>query len=637
MFSLKSPGRPGAFRVKKQGPGRWPYLHGIAPIRRRKGFNLEKWFERRQPGDYQALGRKYGIDPLTARILRNRGARDDEEIRRFLYGNLDDLDDPRELTGIEKAVEIIAAKIKGQKSIRIIGDYDIDGVCATYILVKGLTALGGIISYDIPERLQDGYGLNIRLVKEAVDAGIDTLITVDNGISAASQIKLAKDSNMTVIVTDHHEPPYEEKDGIKTFRIPRADAVVDPSLDGCPYPNKALCGAGVAWKLLYLLEAEMSGRRGSFGLPPLTSCPLTMNLLPFAAFATVGDVMDLRGENHILVRYGLEMLPNTDNTGMQALIDACGLRGKRLSAYHIGFVLGPCINAGGRLKTAKDAEELFLTDDGQKARILAHRLTELNLERRTLTDTGLAQAMVQLQKSSLGNDRVLVLYLPGTHESIVGIIAGKVREKTGKPTFILTDAQEEGMLKGSGRSIEEYSMFDELVKCSSLLSKFGGHPMAAGLSLRRENLVSFREKLNEVCTLTEDDIARKVMLDARLPIGYITETLVEDLKRLEPFGKGNERPLFGEPALSLESCRIMGERKNAAKLTVSSGGVRMTALYFGDIPAFLDDLKAKAGEEEVEKLMAGRPNRVSIMAAFYPDINEFRGNHELQIHITNYR
>jgi len=602
---------------------------------------LEKWFETRQPGDYEALGRKYGIDPLTARVMSNRGIRDDQSARRFLYGTLDDLDDPLKLTNIGIAAGIITKKIRERKRIRIIGDYDIDGVCATYILVKGLRELGADVSYDIPERLLDGYGLNVRLVKEAIDDGVDTIVTVDNGISAASQVQLAKDSGLTVVVTDHHEPPYEEKDGRKIFRIPPADAVVDPSLDGCLYPNKALCGAGVAWKLLYILESILSGKaegpENGTKLPPMTSCPLTISLLPFAAFATVGDVMDLLGENHVLVKYGLKALPETDNIGMQALIDACGLNGRPLSSYHIGFVLGPCINAGGRLETAKDAEELFLTDDPVKARSLALRLSELNVERKDLTDQGVKAAMAQLEDPEIGHDRVLVLYLPGTHESIVGIIAGKVRERTGKPSFVLTDAQEEGMLKGSGRSIEEYSMFDELVTCSELLSKFGGHPMAAGLSLKKENLTSFRRKLNEVCSLTDDDIAIKVNLDSRLPIGYISEGLVDDLRRLEPFGKGNARPLFGEPKLSVESCRVMGARGNAAKLTVSSGGCRMTALYFGDVPAFLAHLKEKAGESEVEKMMAGRPNKVTIMAAFYPDINEFRGRRELQIHISNYR
>lgn len=595
---------------------------------------MEKWFEIRKGGDFKAIGAKYGIDPLAARVMRNRGITTEAEARRYLSGGLDDLDDPSLLTDIVKTAGILKEKIREKKSIRIIGDYDIDGVCATYILTSGLRKLGGQVSYDIPERLSDGYGLNVRLVSKAVAEGIDTLVTVDNGISASSQVRVAKDAGLTVLVTDHHEPPYSEEDGRKVFHIPEADTVVDPCLDGCPYPNKSLCGAGVAWKLLYVMEGM---REDGKALLPVGKCPLALSLLPFAAFATVGDVMDLTGENRILVRYGLLQLPNVENEGMRALIDACGLKGKTLSAYHIGFVLGPCINASGRLETAREAEELFLTQSPARAHELAGRLSDLNQERRSLTDQGLKTALGQLEQGSLREDRVLVLYLPKTHESIVGIIAGKVREKTGKPAFVLTDAKEEGILKGSGRSIPEYSMFDELVKCRDLLDKFGGHPMAAGLSLKKQNLDAFRRKLNQECTLTQDDIARKVMLDSRLPLGYISEDLIIDLKRLEPFGKGNEKPLFGEPSLSLLSLRVLGARGNAVKMTVSSGGVRMTALYFGDAAEFLDRLKQKAGEEEVRKLMAGKPCNISIMAAFYPDINEFRGRRELQILISAFR
>lgn len=625
---------------------------------------MEKWFEIRKGGDFRAIGAKYGIDPLAARVMRNRGVATEEQARKYLYGSLQDLEDPRGLTGIERAAEILAEKIRGKKTIRIIGDYDIDGICATFILMKGLKSLGGNVSYDIPERLADGYGLNVRLVREAVGVGIDTLVTVDNGISAASQIRLAKDAGMTVIVTDHHEPPYEENSSGRVFHIPEADAVVDPSLYGCPYPNKALCGAGVAWKLLYIMESSMllahgdpasartSPASAESGLLPVDHCPLTMSLLPFAAFATVGDVMDLTGENRILVKYGLNMLTDTDNPGMQALIDAAGMKGRRLQAYHIGFVLGPCINASGRLETAHEAEELFLTDSPARAHDLAMHLTGLNQERRSLTDQGLKAAAARLdepagdedlpeklqtERRKIGDDKVLVLYLPGTHESIVGIIAGKVRERTGKPAFVLTDAQEEGELKGSGRSIPEYSMYDELVKCSDLLDKFGGHPMAAGLSLKKYNLDLFRKKINEVSDLTDDDVAKKVSLDSRLPLSYISEKLIGDLQLLEPFGKGNEKPLFGETDLALDSCRVLGARGNAVKMSVSSKNVRMTAIYFGDSREFLDRLRRKAGDEEVRKLMSGKKNDIRIMAAFYPEVNEYRGNRELQIHITNFR
>ena len=568
---------------------------------------MEKWFEIRKSGDFIKVGKQFGIDPLTARVMRNRGIESEADVRRYLYGSLQDLDNPVGLDGIDRASDIILEKIRHHKTIRVIGDYDIDGVCATCILVKGLSALGGDVSYDIPERLSDGYGLNVRLVKEAIRDGIDTLITVDNGISALSQIQLAKDAGMTVIVTDHHSQPYREEDGVRLWLKPPADVVIDPNLHDCRYPNKALCGAGVAWKLLYMMEARLQTSNGS--LPSPESCPLTINLLPFAAFATVGDVMDLKGENRILVKTGLHLLEKSENIGMRALISACGLQGRSLSAYHIGFVLGPCINAGGRLETAHEAVALFLSGDEQKARQLAEHLCSLNQERKELTDRGVTQAMEETENEPLLSDKVLVIYLPGTHESIAGIIAGKVRERTGKPCFILTDAQEEGLLKGSGRSIAEYSMYDELVGCSDLLEKFGGHPMAAGLSLRAEN--------------------------ARLPLSYISEGLVESLKLLEPFGKGNERPLFGEQNLSLLSCRILGKRRNVLKLSVASGTRRMSAVCFCDADSLLQRLSAKGGEGEVKKLMAGLPNSLRVTAAFYPEVNEYRGNREIQICITN--
>ena len=594
---------------------------------------MEKWFEIRKSGDFIKMGKQFGIDPMAARVMRNRGIESEADARRYLYGSLQDLDSPAELDGTDRATDIILEKIRQHRSIRVIGDYDIDGVCATCILVKGLSALGGDVSYDIPERLSDGYGLNVRLVEEAIRDKVDTLITVDNGISALSQIRLAKDAGMTVIVTDHHSQPYRDEDGVRRWLKPPADVVIDPNLHDCGYPNKALCGAGVAWKLLYMMEARLRTSEGS--LPSPDCCPLTMKLLPFAAFATVGDVMDLKGENRVLVKTGLRLLEKSGNIGMRALISACGLEGRSLSAYHIGFVLGPCINAGGRLETAHEAVALFLSGDEQKARQLAEHLCSLNQERKELTDRGIAQAMAEAEDGTLSSDRVLVIYLSGTHESIAGIIAGKVRERTGKPCFILTDAQEEGLLKGSGRSIAEYSMYDELTGCRDLLEKFGGHPMAAGLSLRAENLEKFRRRLNKACTLTEEDLAKKVMLDARLPLSYISEELVESLKLLEPFGKGNERPLFGEQNLSLLSCRVLGKHRNVLKLAVASGTRRMSAVCFCDADSLLERLSAEGGVEEVKKLMAGLPNSLRVTAAFYLEVNEYRGNREIQICITN--
>lgn len=610
---------------------------------------MEKWTEIRKGADFKKIGQKFGIDPLVARVMVNRGISDDEAVRKYLYGTLDDLEDPLLLEHITDAAVLLHQKIDEEKKIRVIGDYDIDGVCATYILTDTLRRAGADVSYAIPERMKDGYGLNIRLVEEAVQDGIDTILTCDNGISAKDQIRYAKDRGLTVIVTDHHEPLYEDmEDGGRRYLLPDADVCINPKLPGSIYPNPNLCGAATAWKLMYVYEGlEMLAASGSLPsedssrgtddtLPPLSACAQAMRMLPFAAFATVGDVMDLTGENRILVKEGLKLLPRTDNIGMQSLIAACSLSGKDLTSYHIGFVLGPCVNAGGRLETALVAEELFLTRDIATAKKLSAQLKELNDERRNLTETGRQMAEEKIGGKPFSEDRVLLIYLPGTHESIVGIIAGKIREQTGKPTIILTDAREEGMLKGSGRSIPEYSMFDELVKCSSLLEKFGGHPMAAGLSLKKENYELLRIALNEHCTLTEEDTAIKVRIDARLPLNYISETLVRQLSLIQPCGKGNEKPAFAQSGMKLLSCRILGKNRNVLKFEVQdSSGCRMKALYFSGAEELCEKMRQLAGEEAVRNLMYGADNPFYMTAAFYPDVNEFRGVKELQIVISS--
>lgn len=589
-----------------------------------KKKKMEKWYVAAKWADFQAIGEKFHIDQVIARIIRNRDVVGDEAIDEYLNGTLEHLHSPELLNGCREAADLLLKKIEQKKKIRIIGDYDIDGVNATYILYRGLRRLGARVDYEIPDRMKDGYGLNIHLVELARGEGADTILTCDNGITALEQTEYARKLGMTMIITDHHEPLYEEKEGEKFWKLPRADVLIDPKLESCRYPFKKLCGAAVAWKLIQMLY-QISGLD-----------PMALEFLPFAAIATVGDVMELEGENRIMVKWGLKALEETKNPGLRALIRETGLEGSSLSAYHIGFVIGPCINASGRLDTAKRSLRLLLAEDEAEARELAVELKQLNDERKDLTARGVEQAVMKIEHTPLGKDRVLVVYLPGCHESIAGIIAGRIREKYHKPVFVLTDGTD--CVKGSGRSIETYSMFDEMVKCQDLFLKFGGHPMAAGLSLPGDKVEEFRRRINEACTLTEEDFVEKVMIDVPMPIDYITEELIGQLSLLEPFGKGNTKPLFAERDLKIQTCSILGKNKNVVKMTVwNQGGTAMEALYFGDVETFLEDLQKKWGREAVEKLLMGQSTDITLSVTYYPSVNEFRGRRTLQIVIQNYR
>ena len=577
---------------------------------------MEKWFVSAKRADFQEIGRKFGIDAVTARLIRNRDVVGEEAVREYLYGSRKDLYAPQLMKDCRKTAEILKEKIAEKKKIRVIGDYDIDGVNATCILYKGLIRCGAEADVEIPDRMKDGYGLNKNLIQYAYEEGIDTILTCDNGIAAVDEIAEAKRLGMTVLITDHHE--LQE-------RIPAADAIVNPKQPECTYPYKSLCGAAVAYKLMICLY-ELCGI-------PVEE---TDAFIEFAAIATVGDVMDLTGENRILVKEGLKMINQTSNRGLKALIRANGLEDAQISSYHIGFVLGPCINASGRLDTAKRALELLLAEDDAVAEDLAHTLKELNDERKDMTQQGVAQAIELIEEGVLKEDKVLVVYLPDCHESLAGIIAGRIRERYHKPVFVLTDAADS--LKGSGRSIETYNMFAEMSKCAELFTKFGGHPMAAGLSLPRENMEAFHKKINENSVLTEDDFIPKVTIDVPMPISYITERLVEELGLLEPFGKGNTKPLFAEKSLNIVSARILGKNRNVIKLQVlGAAGTVMEAMYFGDVERFQEYLREKFGHTETEKLFQGRENAVTLSLAYYPGINEFRGNRTLQIVIQSYQ
>lgn len=569
---------------------------------------MEKWMVYNKKADFQKIGSEFGIDPVIARLIRNRDIQDMKEIRSYLYGTLAEIPSPWKMKDMERAVQILQKKITQKKKIRIIGDYDIDGVTATCILLKGLKRLNTNVDTYIPDRVKDGYGMHEQLIDKALEDGIDTILTCDNGIAAAAEIEYAKKEGLTVIVTDHHDIPFRDTEDGRIWIIPKADAVVNPKQNDCLYPNKNICGAVVAWKLIWALYERLG-----------IDSDEIWDFLELAAIATVGDVMDLQGENRIIVKEGLKKLSSTSSEGLKALICVNNLEGAEITAYHVGFVIGPCINASGRLDTAARSLELLLADNMEDAMKLADDLYDLNQSRKAMTEQGKEQAIQSIEENNLGKDRVLVVYLPDCHESLAGIIAGRIREAYNKPVFVLTKGADG--VKGSGRSIEAYSMYEELVKCSDLLTQFGGHPMAAGLSMEEKNVELFRRRLNDNCTLTEQDLIPKIMIDVPMPISYLSKKLTEQLKVLEPFGKGNSKPLFAQKNLRAVGICVFGRNRNVAKmLLIDENGIKMDAVYFGEAQEFVDFVQAHD----------------TISVTYYPEINVFQGRENLQVVIKNY-
>ena len=570
---------------------------------------MEKWMVAAKRADFKGIGERFGIDQVTARIIRNRDVIGEKAIEKYLHGSRKDFYSPWLLKDMEKAVAILQEKIENRNRIRIIGDYDIDGVMSTYILLESLRGLGCDVDMMIPNRITDGYGINEHLIEQAWQEGRDTIITCDNGIAAVTQIRKAKDLGMTVIVTDHHEVPFEDLEGERKEILPPADAIVNPKQKACSYPFAGLCGAVVAMKVMEALYEKMA-----------LEVDLVDKMLPFAGIATIGDVMDLQDENRILVKEGLQRLHHTTNLGLQELIRVNNLEPENISPYHIGFILGPCLNASGRLDTAKRALQLLLADSREEAAVLAGDLKNLNESRKEMTAQGLEKAIEQVESTSMMEDMVLVVFLPECHESLAGIIAGRLRERYHKPSFVLTRG-EEGV-KGSGRSIESYSMYEKLCECKEYLTKFGGHPMAAGLSLEEENVERFRRKLNEQSGLTEEDLVEKVTIDVPMPIHYIRKDLVQELSLLEPFGKGNEKPLFAQKNLWVSQMRVFGKNRNVVKMRLTDeNGYPMDGVYFGN------------GDEFAEE---GRGKR-KISIVYYPDINMYQGRESLQVIIRHYQ
>lgn len=586
---------------------------------------MEQWMVINKGADFKGIGNKFHIDPVTARIIRNREVIGDEEIHSFLAGTLQELPDVHLMQDLDLLVELLDQKINEKAKIRIIGDYDIDGVMSSYILYRALTKCGAQVDVAIPNRITDGYGLNRNLITEALECGVDTILTCDNGITAIEEIAYAKEAGMTVLVTDHHEIPFKDVDGERIYMRSEADAIVNPHQKTCAFPYKNLCGAGVAWAVIVALYEKNNIEQKE-----------AEELLEFVAFATVGDIMSLTGLNRILVREGLKRIHHTTNIGMRALISRCGLLPEQIDTYHFGFVLGPCINAAGRLDTARRALRLFISESPEEAAEVADELVILNEERKEMTRQGVEEAKQLVEEGGYENDPVLILYLPNVHESIAGIIAGRIREYYYRPTFILTKG-EDGV-KGSGRSTEEYSMYEQMCKCSDLLTKFGGHPMAAGLSLPEENVEAFRKQMNENCPFRAEEMVQTIHIDVPMPVDYVTNALVEEFSILAPFGKDNPKPVFADRNLKISRMWIVGKNQNVLRMTlISKQGRPLSAIYFGDIEAMQTYLMEQYGTQEVDKAFHGRENNMQISIVYSPKLNTYKDSETLQFEIQYYR
>ncbi|MFT8347998.1 single-stranded-DNA-specific exonuclease RecJ [Clostridium saccharoperbutylacetonicum] len=586
----------------------------------------ERWFVKNIKANYKQIGQKYGITEFMSKLIINRDITNDEVIGSYVNPSIERLRNASDMKDLDKAVNILKEKIELNKKIRIVGDYDVDGVISIYILYTALVKCNAKVDYEIPDRIKDGYGINKDIIQQAKEDGVDTILTCDNGISAIEAIKYAKDLGMTVIVTDHHDIPFvEDENNNRKFISSEADAIVNPKQEDCRYKFKQLCGAGVAFKLVQVLYEKFNiDKEDAF------------KLIEFLAIATVCDVVDLVDENRIFVKKGLELINNTSNLGLMELLRECELNEKNLSVYHLGFIIGPCINASGRLDTAKVGLQLLLSKEEEEAVTLAKELVRLNEERKEMTMKGVETAIEIVEMNGMINDKVLVIYIPDVHESLAGIIAGRIREKYNAPTLVVTKS-EKGV-KGSGRSIEEYNMYEELIKCKDLLQNFGGHPMAAGFSLQEENIDEFRRRLNKNTALKDEDLLRKVTIDCVLPLDSISYDLINDIERLEPFGKANSKPLFAEKNVNLIKAVILGKNRNVLKLKVKSKLNKVIdAIYFGDIYEFEEEVSNKYGKEELLKLYDGVYNGIMMDLVFYPNVNEYNGNTSIQIVVQNYR
>lgn len=586
---------------------------------------MAKWFLATKKAEFDEIGKKYGISPVLARIIRNRDIIEDADMERYLHGSLEDLYDGSLMQDMDRGVAIIKDKIREEKSIRIIGDYDVDGICSTYILKQGLMLCGGKVDAVIPHRVKDGYGINESLIEEAHKDNIDTIITCDNGIAAAKPLEYAASLGMTCVVTDHHEIPYEMEGEEKQFCLPPAAAVVDPKREDCSYPFKKICGAVVAWKFVLKLWEGVQIKETK-----------KRELLEFAGIATVCDIMELLDENRIIVKEALKSMANSANAGLRALIRVHDLNPAKLSAYHIGFVIGPCFNATGRLDSAEKTLELLECNNDREAIFLAAELKKMNESRKDMTEKAVDEAVQIVEEKEMWKDKVMVIYLPKCHESLAGIVAGRIKEKYARPTIVLTNGEE--CVKGSGRSIDAYSMYEELSKCKELFLKYGGHKLAAGLSLEEDKVEVLRKVLNENCTLTEEDMEEKIVIDVPMPLSFVTKDFLKQLELLEPFGVGNAKPIFAQKNITFLSMQKMGKNKNMAKFSVADEeGKRFTMILFRDLEQFLETVEQKYGRKVLQDFIGNRAGvAVKMNVIYYPSINEFRGAQELQFVIQHW-
>ncbi len=585
---------------------------------------MEKWSVKNIKFDYSKFSKQLGVSEILSKLLVNRGIHTVEEAKEYLDSKVSHMYPAKDMYGVTQGVELMKSSIDNKQKILIVGDYDVDGVISTLVLYKSLTRLGANVSYHIPDRVTEGYGINESIIRNAKADNIDLIITCDNGISAIDQIKLARELGINVIITDHHDVPFDEVDGKKNFKLPEANVVINPKQKECNYPFKSLCGAAVAYKFIEALFEEYKIDNKE-----------VVELLQYVAIATVCDVVDLMGENRIIVKEGLRQINETDNIGLKELFKVTGLEDKTINVYALGFVIGPSINASGRLEQATWALKLFLCDNKLEAKELAEKLDNLNKERQELTRAGLEEAIEKIESANMQKEKVIVVYIPEVHESIAGIIAGRIREKYNLPAIVLT-AGHDGA-KGSGRSIEEYNLFEEMTKCKELLGKFGGHPLAAGMSIPTDNIDLFREKINSICTLSDDDIMRKVSIDMAVKLEDINYNLIDEISKLEPYGKGNSKPKFGVRGLRVKSARILGANKNTLKLTLTDGRLVIDAISFGNIEEFEKEIKEHYGEVEYSNLLDGQNNNVKLDLVYYPDINEYMGRKTVQLKIESFR
>ncbi|MBR3516800.1 MAG: single-stranded-DNA-specific exonuclease RecJ [Lachnospiraceae bacterium] len=586
---------------------------------------MAKWVEVRKAGNFEEIGRRNRISPVLARLLRNRGIEEDADIQAYLHGGLELLHDPGLLKDMDLAGGILAEAIEERRRIRVIGDYDVDGVCAAAILVRGLRQLGAVVDAVIPHRVRDGYGMNMDMIERAHEDGVDVLLTCDNGISAREEVARAAEYGITVIVTDHHEVPFEDTPEGRHYLLPEADAVVDPKQPDCPYPFNGICGAFVAFKLIiYLYEEIMQGEM---------DVHFREELLQLAAFATIEDIMDLQEENRPLVKRGLELLNTTPVRGIRELIAVLGLGEKRINAYHVGFLLGPCINASGRMDTAERALQLLLTEDVGEAQRIAGELQVLNEERKTMTEQAAEAAFAQIEEQ-YAQDKVYVVYLPECHESIAGIVAGRVKERYGHPALVITNA-EDG-LKGSARSITAYHMYEGLTEVADVFTRFGGHAQAAGFSLPADRLEELRRRLNENCRLQDKDFGEVLRIDLNLPLQYANEALLRELELLEPTGQGNRRPLFGRSGLTLTGLDFYGANDIVCKLYTQDQGQQFELTMFRRSQEIRDAITKKYGEETVNRLRA-RGAEIPIVVVYTIKEDTYHGGGSVQIIVDDYK